>query len=311
MPVTPLGRRCRGGSAIEVELYNMGSLRRIAVPSSIAKELLGRCREWSRGERPPAKVRMGGLVFGLQCIDERAVLVSESGSRFVVDEHAASLGERSMAVVGSTGFMGVAEAYRGSYYKLVPLPGGKPPTLEINGIHMHRVAGTDPWSDALAKASLVVKRGFRVLDTCTGLGYTSIAAIARGASLVYTVEVDEIVLQLAALNPWSHRLRDKRIRIILGDAVEVVRDFGDSAFDALIHDPPRFSKSTSSLYTLELYREFHRILRRGGRLFHYTGEPGRIRGLNLPGRVARLLREAGFEVLGFRRRALGLVAVKM
>ncbi|WP_148706379.1 methyltransferase [Aeropyrum camini] len=252
---------------------------------------------------------MGSLVFEVECRDGEAIL-STGGSRFVVDEHAASLGGRSMAIVDGHGFVGAAEAYRGSYYKLVPLPGGKPPTLEINGIHMHRVVDVDPWRDAASKSSLVVKRGFRVLDVCTGLGYTAVASLDRGASLVYTVEVDEVVLQLASINPWSYRLRDGRVRVVLGDAVETVSIFRDSVFDAIIHDPPRFSKSTSRLYTMDLYKEFHRVLRRGGRLFHYTGEPGRIRGLNLPGRVARLLREAGFEVLGFRRRALGLVAVK-
>ncbi|MGC9072426.1 MAG: hypothetical protein ACP5HK_07055 [Acidilobus sp.] len=37
-----------------------------------------------------------------------------------------------------------------SYYKLVPVEGSEAPTLEINGIHKHRVKDTTPLEDARA-----------------------------------------------------------------------------------------------------------------------------------------------------------------
>ena len=205
----------------------------------------------------------------------------------------------------------VAEVRAGSYYKLAPTRPGAPPTLEIDGIHMHRVKGADPLSDARLKARAArIGRGHRVLDLCTGLGYTALAALERGARLVHSVEVDENVLWLAERNPWSKRLGDSRVTLILGDALEVALELPSGYYDRVIHDPPRFTGRTSHLYSLDLYREIHRVLRPGGILYHYTGEPGRLRRLNLPGRVARLLREAGFEGVRWLPGVEGLVARK-
>lgn len=218
--------------------------------------------------------------------------------------------DRDIVVAGPDGVVGRAEVWSGKrFYKLAYVPPGEA-TIELDGIHMHRVSGTTPLRDAAVKVRLVVRRGGRVLDVCTGLGYTAVASARRGAGLVYTVEIDEDVLTLGMLNPRSWGLADPRIRLIRGDALEVLPELGSEAFDTVIHDPPRFTGETSPLYSLELYQEFYRVLRRGGRLFHYTGEPGRLRGMNLPGRVASLLREAGFRVLGYKREALGIIAVK-
>ena len=203
----------------------------------------------------------------------------------------------------------IAEVRARSYYKLAPTSPGAAPTLEIDGIHMHRVSGTDPMRDAAAKVRAArVSRGHRVLDVCTGLGYTAAASLARGAALVHTVEVDEHVLWLAERNPWSRPLGDPRVAILLGDALEVLAELPGAHYDRAIHDPPRFTSRTSHLYSLDLYREIYRLLRPGGVLFHYTGEPGRLRRLSLPGRVSRLLREAGFEDVRWVEAAKGLRA---
>ncbi|MCS6788940.1 MAG: RsmD family RNA methyltransferase, partial [Aigarchaeota archaeon] len=92
------------------------------------------------------------------------------------------------------------------YYKLVNCGRGRAPTLEIDGVHMHRVKDVSPTEDAIAKVRLLGRLNDRkVLDTCTGLGYTAIEAVRRGAEVV-TVELDENVLTIAETNPWSAEL---------------------------------------------------------------------------------------------------------
>jgi len=194
--------------------------------------------------------------------------------------------------------LGIKVAFyrEGRYYKLRCLGEGLAPTLEISGIHMHNIVGTDPWSDARRKVKLVSPgRGDLVLDVCTGLGYTAINAVECGAEVV-SIEKDPAVLEIAEYNPWSWGLSNPRVTLLLGDAFEVVADLPEDLFDAAIHDPPRFSLA-GELYSLEFYRRLRKVLKRGARLFHYTGWPGKHRGLNIQAGVARRLRAAGFRVV--------------
>lgn len=76
----------------------------------------------------------------------------------------------------------------GKFYRLVDVGEGCAPTLEISGIHMHRKIGTTPWEDSKEKVKAArIFSGARVLDICTGLGYTAILSMHRRAS-VTTVE---------------------------------------------------------------------------------------------------------------------------
>ena len=200
----------------------------------------------------------------------------------------------------------------GGYTKLAPTRPGWPPTLEVDGIHMHRVSGVDPLTDARLKVRAArVRGGHRVLETCAGAGYTVRASLEAGASEVVAFEVSEAVLWIAERNPWSSWLGMPEVRLYHADAVEAVGFLPDSSFDRVIHDPPRFTSATSGLYSLDFYRELYRILRPGGILYHYTGEPGRLRRLGLPGKTAARLEQAGFRVVRrFDPRIQGLVAVK-
>jgi predicted methyltransferase len=64
--------------------------------------------------------------------------------------------------------------------------------------------------------------------------------------------------------------------------------------DAILHDPPRFGIA-GELYSAAFYAELSRVLRRKGRLFHYTGAPNKLTsGRDVPREVSRRLREAGF-----------------
>lgn len=294
---------------IAVEIYEFRPAKVFVLLDKISLAILdGSCREGVTVEP------LGRRLLVEKCGSSTVILKDpQEGYVFPVNLDVAlrlAKRERDIVVAGPDGVIGRAEVWSGQrFYKLAYVPLGEA-TIELDGIHMHRVSGTTPLRDAAAKVRLVVRKGSRVLDVCTGLGYTAVASTRRGARLVYTVELDENILALGMLNPRSWDLANPKIRLVRGDALDVLPELEREAFDTVIHDPPRFTGETSPLYSLELYLEFYRVLMRGGRLFHYTGEPGRLRGRNLPGRVASLLREAGFKVLGYKREALGIIAIK-
>ncbi len=195
----------------------------------------------------------------------------------------------------------------GMFYKLRPLGECVEPTLEISGVHMHRIEGITPLRDAELKVRAArIRREHRVLDVCTGLGYTAIKALERGAR-VTSVEKEHAVLEIAELNPWSRRLEEAEIHLC--DAMDYLVGVNDESYDRIIHDPPRFSLA-GHLYSLEFYRLLYRALRRGGVLFHYTGEPGRARRVSFVKGVMERLRRAGFTAVRYDPRAQGVVAVK-
>lgn len=183
------------------------------------------------------------------------------------------------------------------FYKLVKTGVGHAPTLEIDGIHMHRVKGVFPEEDAYLKVRAMSRRqkGTVVLDTCTGLGYTATTAAELGASSVLTIEKDLHVLEIAEINPWSRGLESEKITILNEDVSNLVYSLPDSAFHVVIHDPPRFSLA-GELYSREFYKEVFRVLRLGGLMIHYVGRPGeRFRGVKLYRGVMERLRLTGFE----------------
>jgi predicted methyltransferase len=69
----------------------------------------------------------------------------------------------------------------------------------------------------------------------------------------------------------------------------------DASFGAALHDPPRFGIA-GELYSAAFYAQLARVLKRGARLFHYTGTPNKLSsGRDLPREVARRLQTAGFK----------------
>lgn len=180
------------------------------------------------------------------------------------------------------------------FYKLVPTTGA--PALEISGIRMHRTKGMTPDEDAAQKVRALGRLRGIVLDTCAGLGYTTTAALAAGAQRVVAIEKDENVVELAKINPWSAALFSESVALLHGDANDVINSFDGEYFDFIVHDPPRFSRA-GELYGSEFYAQLHRVLKRGGRLYHYVGAPGaKYRGKALLKGVAQRLQALGFRV---------------
>lgn len=189
------------------------------------------------------------------------------------------------------------------------MPTRRAPTMLISGIPMHRFKGTDPHADTLEKIKAIAPITGPVLDTATGLGYTAIQA-ARTADHVTTIELDPAALQVARLNPWSQALFDNRkITQLIGDSFELVAQFEDKAFARIIHDPPMFSLA-GDLYSSQFYRQLYRVLRPGGRLFHYIGDLESKSGRVVAQGAVRRLQEAGFASVTPCPAAFGLVARK-
>jgi len=188
--------------------------------------------------------------------------------------------------------------YDERYYKLEPIKNSAP-TLEIDGIRMHRTKMLSPLEDAENKIILAgIQTNDEVLDICTGLGYTAISAMDVGAR-VTTIEKDPNVIEIAKYNPYSRILFEGRgkneIKLIMNDASKEVKSFDDESFDVILHDPPRFSLA-GELYSEEFYRNLYRILRKGGRLLHYVGNPGsKYRGKDFVKGVQNRLMNAGFQ----------------
>ncbi len=195
------------------------------------------------------------------------------------------------------------------HYSLFPTAGA--PTILIASFSMHRIKGTDPHRDTLAKMRAAAPLRGRVLDTSTGLGYTAIEA-ARNPAVeeVTTIELDPTILAIARDNPWSRGLfTDPKIRQIIGDSYEVVPEFPPESFLRIIHDPPIFSLA-GELYSGAFYRELFRILRRGGKLFHYIGNLDSKGSGGVARGAIRRLKEAGFARVERHQEAFGVVATK-
>jgi hypothetical protein len=192
-----------------------------------------------------------------------------------------------------------------SLIKLVPTDWG-PPTFEIDGIKMLPTAEVSPYADAEAKVAMIEPRGKSILDTCGGLGYFASWCLKGGAARILSFEKNPDVSWLRSLNPWSPPTGGV-LELVEGDVAERIEALPDSSFDAILHDPPRFGIA-GELYSQAFYDQLARVLRRKGRLFHYTGNPNRLTtGRDVPNEVAKRLRHAGFapELKGD-----GLLAVK-
>ena len=202
----------------------------------------------------------------------------------------------------------VLEVRGEGYYKLVPTD--QAPLLEISGVKMHISKGINPFESAGQMAAQVVKKGAKVLDTCSGLGYAASAALNLGAREVISVEKSATVMALRKKNPWSQRIFGANIHLIHADIDEYILELAAESFDSVIHDPPRFSLA-GELYGERFYREIYRVLKRRGTLFHYTGNPQLLkRGSSFMDNAAKRLKAAGFTKVTKVAKLMGVTAYK-
>ena len=179
-----------------------------------------------------------------------------------------------------------------SLVKLVPTPWGAP-TFEIDGIKMLPTAQVSPYADAERKVDLVQPQGKVVFDTCGGLGYFAAWCLQRQARQIISFEKNPDVVWLRSLNPWSPAVGGV-LTLNEGDVVEGIARLADASVDAALHDPPRFGIA-GELYSQDFYEQLARVLKKKGRLFHYTGTPNKLTsGRDVPAEVSKRLQRAGF-----------------
>jgi predicted methyltransferase len=189
--------------------------------------------------------------------------------------------------------------FTSSLIKLVPTPWG-PPTFEVDGIKMLPTASVSPYADAERKVGLIAPRGKLVLDTCGGLGYFAAWCLRGQAAHVCSYEVNPDVVWLRSLNPWSPDNRwvpdsAAALTLTIADIARQIASLQSESVDAILHDPPRFGVA-GDLYSQLFYDQLARVLRRRGKLFHYTGSPNKLTsGRDVPNEVATRLRRAGFS----------------
>jgi predicted methyltransferase len=198
-----------------------------------------------------------------------------------------------------------AARYTTSLVKLVPTDWG-PPTFEIDGIKMLPTARVSPYADAEDKVSLIRPRGKVILDTCGGLGYFAACCLQGEAKQVLSYEKNLDVIWLRSLNPWSPEA-GAGLSLTHADIAEQITGMPDESMDAILHDPPRFAIA-GELYSQRFYTDLARVLKRKGKLFHYTGTPNKLTShRDVPNEVAKRLRQAGFAA---QLRGDGVLAVK-
>lgn len=179
-----------------------------------------------------------------------------------------------------------------SLIKLVPTEWG-PPTFEIDGIKMLPTAQVSPYADAQRKVALIEPGGKVILDTCGGLGYFAAWCLQGKAAQVLSYEKNPDVIWLRSINPWSP-VMGNGLTLTQGDIAQHIATLGNESVDAVLHDPPRFGIA-GELYSQTFYDQLARVLKRNGKLFHYTGTPNKLTsGRDVPNEVAKRLRLAGF-----------------
>lgn len=192
-------------------------------------------------------------------------------------------------------------------YQLMPT--ARAPALLISGFVMHRFRDVSPEQGAKKMVQALSPIRGRLLDTATGLGYAAIEA-ARGASEVVTIELDDGCQQMLRKNPWSAALlTNPKITQLLGDSSELIQGLESESFGSILHDPPAINVA-GELYSEQFYTQAHRVLGRGGKMFHYVGDPASPSGRRTTQGVVKRLKNAGFSRVTPAPEAFGVLARK-
>ncbi|NMA44298.1 MAG: methyltransferase [Candidatus Diapherotrites archaeon] len=194
------------------------------------------------------------------------------------------------------------------YYKLRPTKDW--PTLMLSSVPMHRFITSTPKLDTESKINSIKPIKGKVLDTCCGLGYTAIMLAKNGAESVTCFEKDPFVLDICKYNPYSLELfTNKKITLINENVFQGIKKLESETFDRIIHDPPTISFA-KELYSVEFYKELHRVLKKDGKLYHYAPNPKKTKGAEFWKTMIKILKNAGFKNVDYYKKSSGIVAKK-
>jgi predicted methyltransferase len=218
--------------------------------------------------------------------------------------------EKIYALIGKKFF--VAELFdekTNLYYKLKPT--GDWPTVTLSSVPMHRFKHFSPKESAELMVKSIFPVSGTILDTCAGLGYTSIlCANLTNCVKVITFEKDNNVLELAKFNPFSEELfSNKKIELHKESVFEGVKKISDCSIDGIIHDPPTVSFAPD-LYSKEFYKELFRVLKPNKLIYHYCPNPGKTKGKEFWRSIKKRLAETGFKNINYLEKSSGIAAEK-
>jgi len=193
------------------------------------------------------------------------------------------------------------------YYKLKPTHDW--PTLTISSVPMHRFKQISPKTSAELMVKEIAPVKGLILDTCCGLGYTSIL-LSKEAEKVFTFEKDSNVLRIAEYNPYSKKLfNNPKIELVNNSILEGIKSFENNYFDRVLHDPPTTSFG-EELYSKSFYLDLFRVMKRGALLYHYCPNPGKTKGQEFFPLLIKRLEEAGFSNCKYNKNSSGIKAQK-
>jgi len=193
------------------------------------------------------------------------------------------------------------------FYKLTPTKDW--PTLTFSSVPMHRFKTISPKLSAELMVREISPITGVVLDTCCGLGYTSILE-SKTAEGVVVFEKDENVLRLAEYNPYSEELfTNKKIKLKQESVLEGIKLLKKDSFDRILHDPPTVSFG-KELYSKEFYKELFRVLKPKGIIYHYCPNPGKTKGTEFFPSIIKHLKEVGFRNCEHHKESSGIRAIK-
>ena len=114
--------------------------------------------------------------------------------------------------------------------------------------------------------------------------------------------------RLAPADRWSADLfSHEKVTRLLGDATELVPQLPERHFSFVVHDPPANAMS-GELYSEEFYAALRRVLRDGGTLYHYVGDPSSKASGRLFKGIKERLHAAGFKEAKSVQDAYGIIA---
>lgn len=195
-------------------------------------------------------------------------------------------------------------------YKLIPTKDW--PSVSISGVPMHQITRSTPKADTISKINLFgsINKESNALDTCFGAGYTALE-LSKHCRQVITFEIDENMLEMARLNPYSkHAFETANLKIINKSVFEEVKELKNSSFDIVMHDPPTF-KIAPELYSEEFYSQLKRIMKDSALLYHYMPMPGVRKGKDFSKTITLKLKKSGFEMVRYSREAQGALFRKL